>query len=55
MTALLLLSTETSEIRGISGGSVSFKLTDDVANNDKQDTTSAVANYESAGLRQKTH
>ena len=31
-----------------------FKLTDDVANNDKQATTSAVANYESAGLRQKT-
>ena len=28
MTALLLLSTEISEISGISGGSVSFKLTD---------------------------
>ena len=31
-----------------------FKLTDDVSNNDKQSTTSTVANYESSGLRQKT-
>ena len=31
-----------------------FKLTDSTTNNDKQATTSTVANYESSGLRQKT-